>query len=190
MCSHACDPGRGGSLGPTDHRLLADPLEFIHEDHLREREICSVIDRLAGSATLQRGEADEALAFLENELPLHLLDEEEDLFPLLKRRCQAEDEIGRAIQRLSADHEHAVRDTPRVTDILRQIARGENPLTDKNRRVLARFTYHARRHLTLENAIILPFARLRLTEGDLETLRLRMMQRRGLDTLKETPDAQ
>jgi hemerythrin-like domain-containing protein len=55
---------------------------------------------------------------------------------------------------------------------------------------LARFAGHARRHLILENAIILPFARLRLTRHDLETLRLRMMQRRGLDRLMETVHAE
>ncbi len=190
MTKHARDLKRGECLGPTDLKLLGNPLEFIHEDHLREREICSKMDILAQSEAPDPNVADQVLAFLINELPLHLEDEKEDLFPLLKRRCEAEDEIDKAIRRLSSDHDHADEQAPIILEILLRISSGDQGISDEDLATLTRFASQARRHLILENAIILPFARLRLTKGDLETLRLRMMQRRGCDPLMETEDAE
>ena len=43
---------RGDGLSPTDLSLLATPLEFLCEDHMRERQVCSVIDSLATSEVL------------------------------------------------------------------------------------------------------------------------------------------
>ena len=47
-------------------------------------------------------------------------------------------------------------------------------------RDLARVT---RRHLILENAVLLPLARVRLTDADLVALRQAMLRRRGLQDL-------
>lgn len=190
MNNHAHDVKRGECLAPTDLKLLGNPLEFIHEDHLREREICSEIDALAQLGSPGTEMANHVVMFLENELPLHLEDEEEDLFPLLKQRCEKEDEIDKAIQRLTSDHKHANEDTPKVLDILKMISSDDRGLSENERRTLNRYATHARRHLILENAIILPFAKLRLTEDDLESLSLRMMQRRGLDGLVETENVE
>jgi len=176
----------GSCLPPTDFALLADPLEFIAEDHLREREICAVLDRFADltpeDAVADPGDLQRCRAFLATELPLHLADEEEDLFPLMRRCCDAEDEIDRVIQRLLSDHGHAMKDTPEVLEVLQQIET-RAPETAESL-LLMTYASQARRHLILENAVILPIARLRLRESDLETLRLRMMQRRGVKRLK------
>jgi len=189
MNNRGRDLKRGDCLSPTNPALLENPLDFIHEDHLREREICALIDALAASRTPDTKAAACISAFLRDELPLHLADEEEDLFPLLIRRCEREDEINRAIARLSGDHQHAEQDTPLVLDILDAIISGSGPVPDGEKVILARYAAQARRHLILENAIILPFARLRLTKDDLETLSRRMMQRRGFNRPKETTDA-
>ncbi|WP_371054622.1 hemerythrin domain-containing protein [Rhodosalinus sp. K401] len=190
MNTHVRDLKRGDCLSPTAPQLLGNPLDFIHEDHLRERTICAQMDGLAGARTPDEEAAARVLGFLKKELPLHLEDEEEDLFPLLRRRCAREDEIGKVIDRLTSDHGHAGEDAPRVIVDLEALQAGQSDLTRDMRERLARFAAHARRHLVLENAIILPFARMRLTERDLETLRLRMMQRRGLDRSMEAPDAE
>jgi hemerythrin-like domain-containing protein len=42
------------------------------------------------------------------------------------------------------------------------------------------FAHHARRHLILENAVILPIARARLTEADLNAMKRHMLERRSL----------
>lgn len=182
--------GRGDCLSPTNLALLGQPLDFIHEDHLREREMCARLDALAMTDQPDIEEAGCVMAFLAEELPLHLQDEEEDLFPLLRRRCIPEDQIDRAISRLVSDHGHAGDDTPSVISVLQAIHQGGLPPDDRGRRVLTEYASHARRHLILENAIILPFARLRLTAQDLRTLCLRMMKRRGLDRLLELENAQ
>lgn len=190
MDNDARDLKRGDCRSPTNPALLGNPLDFIHEDHLREREICAQIDALAGARTPEADAVARILGFLRTELPLHLEDEEEDLFPLLRRRCEPEDEIDKAIERLVSDHRHAGEDTPQVVADLERLGSGESELSEDMRTRLVNFAAHARRHLILENAIILPLARLRLTDHDLETLRLRMMQRRGLDRLTETADAE
>lgn len=177
---------RGDCLKPTANSLLGKPLEFVHEDHLRERQICTMLDDIAQSATPSPEKASEALGFLTTELPLHLKDEEEDLFPLLRRSCEPEDEISKVISRLLSDHLHAAEDTPPVIAILENLVRGTYSLNEDDRAKLKAFVGQSRRHLILENAIILPFARLRLTERDLDTLHIRMCQRRGIDRLSNT----
>lgn len=173
------DLKRGECLSPTPPQLLENPLDFMHEDHLRERQICAMLDRIATEGMPERDDLKHVLVYLVQELPLHLADEEEDLFPLLRRACEPEDEIGRAIERLILDHGHAARNTPPViADLKALILSGSAPDKEMEIRFL-RFSAQARRHLILENAIILPFARLRLTERDLQSLGLRMAKRRG-----------
>lgn len=174
-------PSRSDCLTPTDPALLGNPLDFIQDDHLREREICVMIDWVATADASDLDLAEHILSFLRNELPQHLADEEEDLFPLLRRRCEPDDEIDRAIRRLSTDHAHASADTPHVVTILDRLTCEGTGLSALSRKTLAQYATHSRHHLILENAIILPFARLRLINSDLDTLRLRMLQRRGLD---------
>jgi len=189
MTNRASDLKRGDCTAPTDPALLGNPLDFFHEDHLRERQICATLDRIAYGDPPDPEDAASVRTFLEDELPLHLEDEELDLFPLVRRRCEPDAEIDRAIGRLSADHRHAEAETPKVMAVLGAIEAGAHTMTEEERTALIGFAAHARRHLIFENAIILPFARLRLTPDDLETLRLRMLQRRGLDRLMEFPDA-
>ena len=184
------DLKRGDCHEPTDLALLGNPLDFFHEDHLREREICATLDRISAAGKPDAEDVIRALSFLREELPLHLDDEEQDLFPLLRRRCELEDDIDTAIARLTVDHRHADEDTPVVVGILSRLEAGQDSLSGNEREILVRYAAHARRHLILENAIILPFAKLRLTRSDLDTLTLRMMQRRGLDRLKETEHAE
>lgn len=174
---------RGECLKPTKIALLDEPLEFIHEDHLRERQICALIDEIAHEETLDVAAVWDVHSFLNKELPLHLQDEDEDLFPLLRSRCEREDEIDKVINKLKSDHTHAEGDTPKVVAVLEGLAAQKRPPIDQERKLLLDYSSHSRRHLILENAIILPFARLRLTQKDRETLCVRMCQRRGLDSL-------
>jgi len=183
MNTHVRDLKRGDCLSPTTPQLLGNPLDFIHEDHLRERQICAMVDRIATGPAPERADLEHVREYLARELPLHLADEEEDLFPLLRRACHPEDEIGRALGRLLCDHDHAAEDTPSVIADLDALLSSAGAPDAEMRARFRRFAAQARRHLILENAIVLPFARLRLTERDLETLCLRMAQRRGLDRL-------
>lgn len=181
---------RGSGEKPTSLGLLADPLDFISEDHLRERQICAVIDRLATADALDRREVTTVLRFLNEELNVHLRDEAEDLFPLLARRCTEEDAIDGAIDRIRADQDAAMGLLPDVRAILTGCLDSGAALTAKERAVLSSFAGHVRRHLVAENAILLPIARARLTPDDLRNLSKHMRTRRGLPDFPETTDAE
>ena len=189
MRSHADTGRRSDCLRPTDPELLSDPLAFFHEDHLREREICAMLERIATADVPRSFEVTHVLGFLRDELPLHLEDEEQDLFPLLRRRCEPPDEIGKAIDRLVGDHRRSDAQTPPVEAALARLERGGEGLSPDERERVVAYVGHTRNHLIFENAIILPFARLRLTDSDLHTLSLRMRQRRGLGRPTETTHA-
>ena len=186
---HADPARRGSGLAPANPGLIAAPLDFISEDHLRERQICTMLDGLAAAASVDRQTALIVLRFLNEELNVHLRDEAEDLFPLLSRRCTSEDAIERAITRIRIDQDEAMRLLPGVRAALSRCLDTGSDLTDGDRAMLERFTGHVRRHLVAENAILLPIARARLTRRDLKRLSDRMRARRGLTPIAEKADA-
>ena len=186
MSKQAHDLGRGACQPPTVPQVLRNPLDFVQEDHMRKRNICTALDDLARAGDANADLADRVSEFLSQELPLHMADEEEDLFPLLRRRCTAEDEVDRVLRRLDTEHRHFGASIPMVLTLLARISDGAE-LSGDDCALLTNYANQARRHLILENAIVLPLARVRLTDDDLDTLRLRMMQRRGLDSLMEQP---
>lgn len=180
---------RGDGLSPTDPSLLATPLEFLCEDHMRERQVCIVIDSLALSMSFDHSAAKTVLLFVNEELNLHMRDEAEDLFPLLARRCPVEDGIERAISRICTDLDEATRLLPGLRAALARCLDTGSDLSLGERQLLTRFASHVRRHLAAENAILLPIARARLTRRDLQTLSRQMRTRRGLPPVSETLDA-
>lgn len=182
-------PSRSDCLAPTDPRLLGNPLDFIAEDHLRERQVCALIDGIANAERADIQDLEDILSFLREELALHIVDEEAGLFPLMSAKCAAEDEIENVIARLRSDHAVMGAAVPQVRDCLAGLLSGKAGPDDDDRRMLTQFATTTRRHLIVENAIILPIARARLDAADLDGLRMGMLQRRGLDRLTEVPDA-
>ena len=161
-------------------RILANPLDFIADDHMREREVCELIDRVASGGSVKASDRARMRAFLCEELPRHLEDEEMDLFPMMLKRCDPDEEIGKVIDKLQSDHGHALADASGVAALIEQTQQRETALTKAEVHELKGFAHHARHHLTLENAVVLPIARARLTDGDLSEMRRNMMARRGL----------
>lgn len=180
---------RGDGLSPTDPALLANPLDFLSEDHMRERQICSLIDRLAVSVGVDPSAAKTVLRFVNEELNVHMRDEADDLFPLLARRCPAEDGIVRAISRIRCDLDEAARLLPGLRAALARCLDTGAEFATEDRQLLTQFAGHVRRHLAAENAILLPIARARLTRRDLQKLSWQMRKRRGLAPVSEAPDA-
>lgn len=181
---HSGQTKGGVALPPVDPVLLSAPVDYLHAVHLRKREACKTLGRIANHGRASDAEVECLVDFLSNEVPAHLADEESDLFPMLRKRCMDDDEIERLLDKLSGDHRNAESDTPRVTDILRGAPSGIEPEACAQ---LLRYADRARRHLMLENAILLPFARLRLTEQDNAALSIKMTQRRRRAC--ETPQA-
>ncbi len=93
--------------GAIDINRFRHPIEFLFKEHDRQRVICASLELLAHDCTADRAPENAALVlgYLEHEMPLHIADEEEDLFPLLTRRCAPEDEFEELVALLSSEHE-------------------------------------------------------------------------------------
>ena len=166
---------------PMPRDLLGDPLEFFAADHLRQRAAFALIERLATASALDRTLAAHVLEFLGKDMVAHVLDEEDDLFPLLRMRCEAEDDIEHVLGDLSAEHAAEERVAVDIRTGLAEALEAGCPVGDiegLGKGMLA-FVHAESRHLALENGIVFPLARARLSEDDLRNLSARMIQRRS-----------
>ncbi len=169
--------------GPRLPEHLRDPIEFLYGEHERLRlkldQMLWLADNLA--AENAPGEAASILEYLRNDLPMHLMDEEEDLFPLLVRRVERHGKIAATIQLMIAEHQDDVEVGRSMLRSLEIIARG-GALADEELFVdyVRAFTMLQRRHHAMENTVLMPVAYERLTEEDKAELSLGMARRRGL----------
>ncbi|MCB1511615.1 MAG: hemerythrin domain-containing protein [Hyphomicrobiaceae bacterium] len=172
---------RTAPFGRNDASLLSRPLEYIQAEHLRHRELCLAAEELAEGATLDEPLARAMLAFLVSDMALHVIDEEEDLFPILRRRLKPEDEAERIIGLLSGEH---AADEALANDIIQSLQQilkaGDADMPGALRNALLAFADRQRRHLTVENAIVLPLASRRLSKRDLDRIASRMAARRNI----------
>lgn len=182
--------GRQAGGPPTaDLGLLAGPLDEISKDHLRERQICAMIDGLALSTAPDHPTGASVQRFLNEELTLHIRDQVEDLSPILVRRCMDADGIERTLARVGAAQTEAARLLPQVRAAVAGCLDTASGLSGEDRATLSRFAGHVRRHLVAENAILLPIAHARLTRSDRNALTAQMQLRRGFPSMREAADA-
>ncbi|MBW7057612.1 hemerythrin domain-containing protein [Paracoccus bogoriensis] len=169
------------ALGPGDC-----PLEALRESHFLQRQICADMEVLA-EATFPRPElARSILVNLCRDLPLHHADEDAGLFPLLRARALPEDEIEALLERLSADHDRDQAARAPLLAALACMADGALPAPE-DRAALKALAQSERRHMVIENAIVLPLARARLTAADLAALREGMAARRARPPAADDP---
>ncbi len=151
----------------------ADPLAFIEAQHEQQRLLCDWladvchrmdVDALMTNATL-------LLDYLKGELGRHVRDEEDALFPALRKRCLSEDGVGGILGQLSEEHGLDEDIVAFLISDLTPLAKGVRPANPTRLFINARaFAETHRRHLNWENRVVLPLARARLTEADLEAL--------------------
>lgn len=187
MATHYGAMHRGECLNPIDVKTISNPLAFIAEDHLRTRQICTLIDTAATDEGPDQADLERVLTYLNTEFATHLADEDEDLFPLMRERCKPEDEIEKLLERLKHDHRSASEQAPRVRDIVLRCIGGSTGMSSHERDLLKGFSANLRRHLIIENAIMLPLAHARLSEHDLIQLRRSLIARRTTGETKESP---
>lgn len=168
------------SVGTVDHCLLANPLEFILADHLRQRHLCCVMERLAKEQRLNRVLAAAVADHVSGEMAIHIIDEEEDLFPLLRRRAKAKDDVERVLGLLSREHFEDDRLAEMIVAGLRKAVQTAATLDPDLKTKLRDFARRQRRHLAVESAAIMPLAETRLTPKDREGLARRMAVRRSI----------
>lgn len=158
--------------------LLSSPLDFLFAEHLRQRQFAKLLALIADGVINRRAIAG-AASFMENDLAQHILDEELSFFPLLKPLCEADDNIDALLDLLAAEHREDEEASVTVLSILREMAAGEGP-GEIGQAALRDFAEHLRHHLALENGVLLPLARARMTPGALSLLgQLITMRREG-----------
>jgi hemerythrin-like domain-containing protein len=169
--------------GAIDISRFRHPIEFLFEEHDRQRVMCAALELLAHDCTADRAQENAALVlgYLEHEMPLHIADEEEDLFPLLTRRCAPEDEFEELAALLSGEHETDEKRYLALLAPLRAIVNGLRPPDPVQFADDARaFAVLQRRHLGRENGAVLSLARRRLTAADRTEMGRKMAERRGI----------
>ena len=173
--------GQGFSLAALKRRpdpgLLSRPLQYIAADIYRERILCAILAQMADRRQLDPRASAAALAFLRYDLPLHIRDVDECVFPLLSVRVRPQDRIDVLADRLRTEHALAEEDIEAICALLQ--AHGPEPARWPE--LLAAFVAKGRRHLTIENAVLLPLCEARLTRQDRKILSQIMAVRRGLD---------
>jgi hypothetical protein len=168
--------GQTGVQGAGDFRLSGDALDMVVAAHLEQRELFAGLDALARAPDpVVAGALAEALPAA---VALHLTDEEEDLFPTLRRRAAPEDGLDATLARLSRDHVALGAASVTVVAALGRMTTGPAHAIDLA--ALSAFAAVARRHVLFENAVVLPLARVRLRPADRRALAERMAARRGV----------
>ena len=176
---------RIGKLAPS---LLSKPLDFIAADHVRQRRLCAAVEQIAEGGTTDPMLVEEILAHIRDDLGPHIDDEERDLFPLLRRRCEPEDEIDLILGRLDREHSE---DKSAIATLVDDLTRLQAPGPAVDAAMAARLRAFARtvlRHLAIETGAILPLARARLMPADLASLAKRMAARRGVRGADTKPE--
>jgi hemerythrin-like domain-containing protein len=166
-------PGRSAQVGGLDPGLLADPLAFLAAEHARQRVLLGHLERLAGDRAGPRTAIARALAaWLASDLPLHLRDEEESLYP---RLGSAE----AATRGLVAGNRDSSALRARLRADLSHIAAGQRP-SEGFAAAVRDFVAGYRRHLAVEENEVMPAAGRNLNGHDRAVIAREMLARRSL----------
>ena len=183
-------PPRSEPAPPAE--AFQDPLGMMLAEHSRQRQLCDRLHQLVMELDMESVAtlAHELLEFLKSDLPRYTEDEERNLFPLLRQRCQPEDGIDEILDQLSEEHELDKDLVEFMIEDLEMIASGHS-LPNQIRFIInvKEFAETQRRHLSWENRTVLPIAHRRLTAGDITELGRAMAERRGVDLGELGPDA-
>ena len=171
-----------GTAAPLPREAFFRPLDAVRWEHNRQFKISNWLLQHASDERIEPFEdrVDELLDFLSQDLVLHHKDEEEDLFPTLRKRCKPQDGVDAILAELVRDHAtegFLMRDI--VADLHRVVKRQDLETPSRFFISLRLFAEGQQRHLSWENEVVLPLAKKRLTEIDLETLGRSMLARRG-----------
>ncbi|MBN8533416.1 MAG: hemerythrin domain-containing protein [Rhizobiales bacterium] len=167
--------------GPVPLNLLDQPLDFILAEHHRHRIFCARLRQTAEIRQISRIDADRIVAYLTQDLDLHHADEDEDLFPALRKRAMPEDDLGAVLARLGEDHRRGAAMIEAIVDVLSHNPAAESVRIDaKTAEIMQVYAASEHRHLALENAVVLAIAGVRLHRGDLSKISRNMKARRGV----------
>jgi len=171
-----------GEIEEIPRDLLSAPLDWFFAEHYRHRQFCRLMNEVAAAHVFDEERVAGLVQFLRQDLAVHIIDEEQDLFPLLRRRAEPEDAVEHVLGRLSVEHKADAEQARQLRACLEAClaARRAPGMDPSARKALQAFAAQELHHLALENAVVLPIARLRLTPKDLEGMSRRLAARRGI----------
>lgn len=172
------DSACGARAAPPPFDAAQCPIEALYQEHFQQRRMASDMETLAETRVPRPDLARRILETLGDALPHHRVDEDESLFPRLRHRALDEDEIGPLLDRLQEEHALLSAMAADIRPALACMAEGALPAPE-DRAALHRFAQTERRHLSAENALVLPLARLRLTAADKAATLAEMRARRA-----------
>ena len=156
--------------GSSARRNALDLIERMHRIQLL---LCDALERIADGLPqdIDRRLCQQAIDALRNDIPLHHQDEERGLFPLIERRAEPSDNIQPILAKLAQEHRTDEGYSAELIESLETLSEGRklaNP--DMVGYMLRGFFESYRRHIQWEDTVVLPLARARLTEADIEDL--------------------
>lgn len=169
---------------PHSGRIQRNPLDLIEHDHARQAGLCDILEQIADGlpADVDRRRCREAASALRYDLPLHHLDEEEGLFPLLRKHAAQSGKLAVITARLASEHSADESFAEELTEALEALsASGTAANPEALGYMLRGFFESYRRHILWETEILLPLARQTLTREDLDELSARMASHRQIE---------
>jgi hemerythrin-like domain-containing protein len=179
------------TIGAPRERGFDEPLGVLSDCHRRVEKFLSILVAIAnlppGSPPdqAQKAALAAALDYFRNAAPKHTADEEESLFPRLRRVAGARElEL---LQRLEADHEGARADHDTIERIGRRwLEHSSVPASEgaEYAAAAARLAAMYREHIELEETQVFPVAQRVLTPSEQRALGVEMAARRGVTVSK------
>lgn len=170
---------------------FSTPLELLSDCHRRIERFLAVLRTIAAQAHAremtdeERRQWQQALDYFRNAAPRHTADEEESLFPRLRRMRRTD--VTSALTEMSAledDHRLAAEWHETVERTGRAwLANGRLDRADAERlnQALARLSELYQQHIAIEEQQIFPLAAAALSTADRADIGREMAERRGLD---------
>lgn len=169
--------------GRTARGGTSNPLDVIAHEHKWQEKLCDALERIADDLpdNVDRMLVAAILPMLRNDFAIHIRDEEQGLFPLLCKRCGPDDNFDEIASTLSIEHAADKGFADEILDQLEELNSGARPHNpDMLGYMLRGFFETQRRHLAWEDAVVLPLARQRLIDSDLQELsRVMLANRKG-----------
>lgn len=147
-------------IDPAPLALAALPVEFIAAEHQRQRMAASILTRLADGDFDTDGVM-RLIDFLETDIPAQTDIETRAFYIALTEHCKPEDDIWKIVDRLVRNQKDDAAACKQALVVLRRrLANALFPADDA--RVLRNCADRIRRRLAMEDAVLLPIARVRL----------------------------
>ena len=165
------------AIDPAETSLIAAPLDFLYAEHLRQRQLAKILTLIA-DGLINRRTISAVIAFIKTDLAQHILDEEISFFPFLRPLCHSEDNVDAILNLLAEEHRADESESETMIATLEIMAKGGEP-GDAARASVRDFADRLRHHLALENGVLLPLARARMTRDALRLVAQSMAARRS-----------